>query len=523
MAVTTGSSSTRLSRAIAPSRQSRRLDPLELLLLATLAAISMWAIAVNLWLAARHGMVWTGIDGEFPVDQMQYLAWVQDASRHVLSADLFVLRPTPHDYLQPMLAISGGLTAAGMAPWLALLLWKPVAVAAIFIAVRAYCHSALDMRWERLAAIALGLFAAFSGTFGDEWLPFLSWGYPFGLVAVAAMVGAIVAYERARRGDASAWWAPALGLLASWLHPWQGELLILVVVGAELVLRRERRLRRRQSLRLPVMTIAASAVPLVYYAVLERSDPIWRLAETITRHHPWSFSGAVLPLVPLLVLAIPAYLKRPEGFVGLSARVWPFASLIVWFATKAGLGATPLHAWTGITIPLGVLAVEGAQVVGLGRVRGYRWIGLLIVAGLTIPGSYLQMKPTEAYLAPATGNQNLITHSEQRALRYLASDPQPGAVLSAYRLGDAVPAETGRHTYAGDYRWSGTGYEKREALEWYLLHGRLTGSAGRAFVLRSGVRFVLADCGARVDLARALAPLKLTVRRFGCAAVYQLR
>ena len=488
-----------------------------------LVALSMWVVALNLWLASSHGLVWTGIDGEFPVDQMQYLAWVQDASRHVQVSDLFVLRSTPHDYLQPMVVISGRLTAVGMAPWLALLLWKPVALAAIFFAVRAYCRRALTTRWERLAAIAVGLFAASFGTLGDEWIPFLSWGYLFGLVALAAMVGALVAYDRARREHHYLWAAPSLGLLASWLHPWQGELLILVILGSELLARaRSRRAGPGRSLLLTAGTIAATALPLVYYAVLERADPVWRLAETVTRHHPWSLSGSLLPLLPLLVLAAPAYLRAPEGFIGLSARVWPLASLLVWFVTKAGLGATPLHAWTGITVPLAVLAIEGVKVAGFRRFPAHRWIGALAVAALTIPGSYLLVKPAEGYIAPATGNQNLITHSDQRALRYLANDPAPGAVLSSYALGDRVPGETGRHTYSGDFRWSGPHYEFRERMAWKVLHGLVTGTAARSFVLGSHVRFVLADCGSHADLLQTLAPIRLRVHRFGCAAVYAI-
>ena len=204
-------------------------------MLALFAALSMWVVALNLVLAAKHGLVWTGVDGEFPVDQMQYLAWIQDASRHVLVSDLFALRPTPHDYLQPMVAASGGLAALGLAPWLALLLWKPVAVAAVFSAVRAYSRRLFARRAEQRAALVLALFAATYGTLGDEWLPFISWGYSFGLVAVAAMVGALVAYDGSCRTGRFSLVPGALGLLASWLHPWQGELLILVVLSVELV------------------------------------------------------------------------------------------------------------------------------------------------------------------------------------------------------------------------------------------------------------------------------------------------
>jgi hypothetical protein len=319
-------------------------------------------------------------------------------------------------------------------------------------------------------------------------------------------------------------WVPgALGLLASWLHPWQGELLILVVIGSELVIRwRGRRLGGWRSLLLPAGTIAATAVPLLYYAVLERSDPFWQLAEVITRHHPWSLSGALVPLVPLLVGAALAYRRPPENFIALTARIWIPAAFVVWFVTKAGVGATPLHAWAGITVPLGVLAVEGVQGLGFARLPHHRWIGALAVAALTIPGTYLQMKPTKQYVEPATGNQNLINHSEQRAFQYLANDPQPGAVLSSYTLGDSVPAETARHTYAGDYRWSGAAYEARELLAYKLLHGSLTGSAARSFVLGTGARFVLSDCGSHADLTRSLAPLKVTAHRFGCAAVYEI-
>lgn len=499
------------------------LDPFEWLVLLVLAAVSMWVVALNLWLAAEHGLVWTGIDGEFPVDQMQYLAWVRDASHHVLASDLFMLPASSHDYLQPMLAISGGLTAAGMAPWLSLLIWKPVALVAIFLAVRAYCRDALANPWARRAAIVLGLFAASYQTLGDEWIPFLSWGYPFGLVALAAMVGALVIYGRALTARRYLWVPGALGLLASWLHPWQGELLILVVVGSELVIRlRARALGGWRSLLLPGGTILATALPLLYYAVLERSDPVWSLAETITRHHPWSLSGALVPLLPLLVGAALAYRRAPENFVALSARMWIPAAFIVWFLTKAGVGATPLHAWTGITVPLGVLAVEGLQALGFARLPAHRWIGALAVLALTVPGTYLQMKPTKSYIAPVTGNQNLITRSEQRALRYLADDPRPGGVLTAYRLGDVVPGFTGRHTVSGDYRWSGTQYTVRERDAYRLLHGSLTGSAARSFVLSTGARFVLSDCGAHADLTRTLAPLMLTVHRFGCAAVYEV-
>src|SRR5437868_6459091 len=100
-----------------PCRARRRRPGwFEWVTLAAFAAVCCWLVVVNLHYAV-HGLVWTGIDGEFPVDQMQFLAWVQDASHHVLTSDLFVLRPTGHVYLQPMFALSGGLVALGVPSW----------------------------------------------------------------------------------------------------------------------------------------------------------------------------------------------------------------------------------------------------------------------------------------------------------------------------------------------------------------------------------------------------------------------
>ena len=101
----------------------------------------MWVLAID---SRRRrsctNRVWTGTDGFYIVDQMQYLAWIEAASHHLLVSNLFVLRSTPADYFQPAVVISGGITALGVAPWLSLLLWKPVAVLGMFFAIRAYAH-----------------------------------------------------------------------------------------------------------------------------------------------------------------------------------------------------------------------------------------------------------------------------------------------------------------------------------------------------------------------------------------------
>src|SRR5438105_2327700 len=230
--------------AVAARRKRRRWDGFDLAVLAVLACVSVWVLSLDLWQVIVHHRVWTGTDGEFLADQMQYLAWIQDAARHVLASDMFVLHPSAHDYFQPIVVISAGVTKLGVAPWLALLLWKPVAVAAGFIAIRAYTRRTLQERFDRRAALVLALFFGSWGILGDEWIPFASWGYPFQLLAIAALAAALIAYDRARTDGWMPWAAPALGLFASVAHPWQGEVLILTVIGAEAF-----RWRRPQNLR----------------------------------------------------------------------------------------------------------------------------------------------------------------------------------------------------------------------------------------------------------------------------------
>src|SRR5438105_2348822 len=113
--------------AAGPAAGRRRIDRFELGVLVAFAAVSLWVLALDLWQVVAHGRVWTGTDGVYIVDQMQYLAWIRSASHHLLASNLFVLRSTPADYFQPAVLISGGLSALGVAPSLSLLIWKPVA------------------------------------------------------------------------------------------------------------------------------------------------------------------------------------------------------------------------------------------------------------------------------------------------------------------------------------------------------------------------------------------------------------
>lgn len=496
-------------------------------ILALFAAVSTWLIALNLFYAAQQHLVWTGIDGIYPIDQLQYLAWIRDAAHNVLVSDLFNSRSSPHDYLQPMVVVSGWLTAAGVAPWLALLVWKPVAILALFLAIRAYCQRLLPTPTQRNLALLLALLAGSYNVLEDEWIPFLSWGYPFDLMSLAALVGALIAYQTSRTRGTLWPTAAALGALSAWLHPWQGELLIVLILGSEIFSRLSgteatapTRTPTPRHLMLAGSTVLATALPLAYYAALGHLDPVWRAGQAGSQR-TFGLGTVGLPLLPLAVLALPAYLRRPAGFLDASVRVWPPAALLIWALNQTSLGAWSVYAWVGITVPLGILAVQGASVWRLSRLPGHRLLAALALGALTIPGSYAMLARAPGVIWPGSPNQNLVTHDESRALAYLAADRAPGSVISPFPLGDAVPAETGRHSFVGDNRWT-LRYGARNELAWKFVDDRLRRRAAQSLLRRTGARFILAPCRSR-NLGRTLGRMLVSARRFGCLRVYKVR
>ena len=485
----------------------RGLDRFEAPVLALFAAVSVFVLALDLWRVIFNGAIWTGTDGVYIVDQLQYLAWIRDASHHFLISNLFVLRDTPADYFQPAVVISGGLTALGIPAWMSLLLWKPIAVVAFFFGVRAYAARSVAGIWPRRAVLVLALFfGSFTVVYGDwsvlgDLFPgFLSWGYVFGLLALAAMVWALIAYDDARGSGRRLWLPGALGALATLLHPWNGELLIALVVAAELVMLALRRYGRAQ-LRLTATTLVITGIPLLYYAILGKADLNWKLAQ-IASKHAFSLWSIALAVAPLLLPAIVAYRTKPTTFLAAATRVWPLAAFGIFLLSGTDLGATPLHAFQGITLPLAVLAVEGLQLLGWRRLRHPVLIGAAAVALFTIPATVRELSLAHSLAAPSRGNANFITRDERSALNYLAHTKQPGSVLSQPYLGTAVPGKTGRRTYVGDCLWSEPNCLGLTANAWNLFNGWLSPAAARSLIISSGVRFVLAD--------------------FGCAAVYEV-
>jgi hypothetical protein len=496
-------------------------------------ALSMWVLAVDLWHAVSNGLVWTGTDGWYIVDQMQYLAWIQSAAHHGLVSNLFVLRSTPADYFQPAIIVSGAITSIGVAPWLSLLLWKPVAVAGLFLGVRGVAYRMFSGRAERRAALTLGLlFGSLSivygsiGIVGDMMSAWLSWGYPFALMAVALVLFALVRYDRSRAAGRLDWAPGLLGALAATLHPWQGETMILLVFGAELIRWRDLRLwwRTRQTRRLllPLLTLVLIGLPLLYYLLLGHLDLSWNLARDASKHaFPWT--AVAIGAAPLGVFALLGYRGRADSFLELALRVWTPAAVLIYVFSATGLSATPLHAFDGISVPLAMLAVKGVRQSRLSSIpRGQLVAGVAVAIGV-IPANAYAIEVAPGAVAPTPGNANFITKDEKAALGYLAKDPTPGGVLTQFYLGETVPGRTGRQTNVGDCLWSEPNCMPRSNAADALFHGTDSKAQARRFVRQSGARFLLSSCSSQdVDLHRLLGAMIVSTRRFGCATVYEL-
>lgn len=217
--------------------------------------LSVWVFTIP---ATRNSPshVWLGTAGTNAGDQMQYLGWIEQAAHHLTISNPFDVQASPAVYFQPGLAISGLLVRAGASASAAYLAWEPVAVVAIFLAVRQYVRRLLPGTAARRFALVLALFYVSPVSYLSghvlTWLPpetrfFLQpvvtemwpgtylWGYPFTAMSIAALLGALLTYEADRVAGRVRLWAPLLALICAWLQPWQGATIIGVVLISEAV------------------------------------------------------------------------------------------------------------------------------------------------------------------------------------------------------------------------------------------------------------------------------------------------
>ena len=421
-------------------------DPVELLVLGLFVLLALWVLAPDVYWTVARGRFWTGTDGIYVEDQLQYLAWVQSAAQHVLVSNMFVLRPTPADYLQPMVAVSGGLVALGCA------------------------------------------------------------------------LGSLVSYQRARADGRLPFGAAALAVLAGWMHPWQGEVLILVLIGAEAV---TWALGQRARIGARLLMVGAAGLPLAYYVALGRLDLSWRVAERAARGG-YPLTTVIVWLLPLLVPAAVAYRLRPASFVDAAARVWPFA-LIATFVLDERFASSPAHVFLGISVPLAVLIGQGARSVGWPKGISRAAVATLGAIAFTVPVTVDQLTRTAWAVFSGPRQANFLPNDEAQALDYVQDQSGRGGVLTDFGLGVAVPAETGRATYAGNPFWSGPGWRHRRRLALLLLRGEMRPRQARAFVLGTGARYVIRDCGMHGNLTRLLGSMIEWSHQFGCDRVYTIK
>lgn len=504
-------------------RQKERLP--QTLTWGAVVVLGLYALAPVVYLlakaAAGHEAL-SGADSLFAADQLQYLAWIRGSGEHVLAGNGFDLRLGGRVYLQPMFLISGLLWRGGVNIALSYLLWLPVAVAVLCIGFRSFIYRFLDSPMARAAAVILSLLfvtpadPVVGWTVGSSGLGTISgqlsptgalYGYfpvviAIGLMALFMLGIASVADPSQEPSGPRLGWTAAAGLTAAWLHPWQGEIALLVIAGLLVLGRFKGRIR--------LLLIPAFAVvgPLAYYFLLSRTDAAWKLAELQSapaRPNPLLLLAA---LAPLLLFALPGVRVRPRRDAIL--WLWPVAGLVVYFVSP---GYAP-HALEGVVLPLSVLAVRGWQ-----SLRWPAWLAALAVLASTAPGLVFGFHLFQD--AVASDQQGLMLRgAETRALAYLDRAPDPGGVLPSLRLAAAVPAYTGRRSWFGHASWT-PDYATRVAIASNLFAGRVSGAAGVNLLRQIGARYLLAGCETTFDPGW-LAPLLIRERHFGCARVFVL-
>jgi hypothetical protein len=480
----------------------------------------------------------TGGDGFLVADPLQYLTWLREAGEHGAVANLYDLEDGPSSFIHPGVLISGLLQRLGLGVVAAYMVWKPVAVIALFAGALALCRRFLSRAGDRVLALVLALFfaspvaalvgwtgiggepAKFDLDFisGELWAGTYLWGYLFTAVAVGLMPLGMLAYERGRTGGARRSFvvAAGCGLLAAWLQPWQGATLILVLVGTELLCLRRGRSAGRAARDL-VLPIAATAAPLVYYWALSRSDASWELAGAVNDFPRWPWWVTVLGLLPLALPAAFAYRLPAPDFASVALRVWPLAGLVIFYQPA---GTFPFHAFQGLSLPLAVLALLALRArLGERRIPASGAVAAVLI--LCVVG--IAYRANELRDAVNLGRQPFfLTVSERDALRHIEESPEPGGVLTPVYSGIVVPAYTGRETWIGAGSWT-PNFEQRRRLTEALFAGTLDRQAAGALIRRSGASFLYSDCHGRADIQSLVRPFTYPPRRFGCAAVYRVR
>ena len=355
---------------------------------------------------------------------------------------------------------------------------------------------------------------------GELWAGSYLWGYLFTAIAVgllAAGAARLRARSRRRRSrcDGGGGGRRAAVRLAA------------AVAGRDVRARRSWRrswwscdeaARRRARARDLALPLAATAAPLVYYALLGHYDPAWELAARVNELPRWPWWVLLAGLAPLALPAAFAYRLPAPGFGAVALRFWPLAALLVYFQP---FGTFPFHALQGLTPPLVVLAMLalrahlGGRPVPLGARRGGGHAARRRRHGLP----RREPRRRRARRAPAVHARA----GERAALRHLDERRRARrrARAGLHRASRCPPTPAARRgsARARGRPTSRSAHAQAEAL----FGGRLDAAAAEALVRRSRARFLLSDCHGRADISELLAGFTEPPRRFGCASVWEVR
>jgi hypothetical protein len=298
------------------------------------------------------------------------------------------------------------------------------------------------------------------------------------------------------------------GLVSSWLHPWQGEILLVCVLGA-LALERSL-LRERLILAVPLAGVVA---PLAYYFLLSRLDPAWDVAqESTAAGGEVALWVVVLGLAPLAVPALFGVRGVPVDLGERMLRIWPLAALAVYLVLSPSF---PQHAFEGVGLPLAIFAVRAVAPV---RRRALALAAAAAV--LTVPGIAAVLDSMEETVSGGA-QAHYIQPDEEEALAYLDDAAEQGGVLATPYLAPLVPVHTDRQTWVAHPSWT-EDFETRLREADDLFAGRLPRPQAIELVRSSRTRYVLRDCGRPRGPIEALRPVVVPEREFGCAGVYRI-
>lgn len=499
---------------------------------AILAALAAWALvplAILLvhWRTGPPAGTFVGAEGIQIGDQLQYVAWIRESGDHGLISNRFDTVDDPHVFPHPMWALSGLAWKLGASLQVAFLLWKPVAVVALFAGFAAYVRRRVpDGPGARAAALAAALFYFSPAAWLFDWADVLEgqqfpsltialelfpaglvWGVFPTAIALGLMPVFLLGVERLLEAGGSTGRAAAIGAagaLVSWLHPWQGLTLLAILAG----LWAWGRFGRRELARMAVPA-ALTAAPLVLYAILTRTDSAWSVVSEPNSmpHFGWWLAAALVPPLALAATGLRGPADTPGERI---LRLWVPAALVVYLSLQSSFF---YHALAGLSLPLAVLGARGLARLSVPRAAVAGLVALVTLPGLAFAVDYLARDLDGHFLAPG----------ETAAFEHLRESDRPGPVLARLELGRALPAHADRNTWVGHATWTPRNDERDRRAD-DLFRGGLDPATARALVRESRAAYVLADCeSGGVLLREALGPLVRSVRRFGCATVYELR